>query len=111
MKCPESDFRFQIRERAQKWAVTLYGLNIGDLLFTLFFLTRGFEEGNPAMAYVWAWSPTLFILVKVFLIGFLIWGYHSIMRRRWHLWALKAMTIVYGLLVCYHISGLLYFFL
>jgi len=107
---PEAIARITLKAQAPSWAIALYILNLGDMLFTRFFLTRGFEEGNPAMAFLWNWHPDAFMAFKIFVVGGLLWVYYQLMRSPWHLGVLKGLTVVYGLLICYHVTGLLYFF-
>ena len=110
MKGPDEGENPVVRSKGFQWALSLYGLNLGDMLFTLFFLKNGFEEANPLLSYVWMQSPIAFVYVKVVLMACLVGGFYAVMRSEWHLKALKVLTVTYFALILYHISGMLYFF-
>jgi hypothetical protein len=98
-----------LKKQAWIWVLVLYVLNIKDMLFTIFFLRNGFEEGNPVMDALWQADPLYFIAFKTLGIGAMTIVFYAAIRVPWHLWALRALTGVYTALVCYHLVGLFYF--
>lgn len=80
--------------------MTLYILNLFDLIFTLYALSHGAEELNPLMRCV-----PIMIIYKVIVVGALIrWmDKRSEPIARYGLWAI---TAVYGAVVLWHIYNI-----
>lgn len=58
----------------KKTIVAILMLNLVDLVSTIASIEIGLaEELNPLMAYAYSVSPALFVLLKVFLVGFGLW--------------------------------------
>lgn len=101
----------KLKDKALPWALALYIMNLVDMSFTIFYLTRGFEEANPAMNALWLYHPSAFIVAKVFGIAFLVLLILNFMNRHYHLWFLRGLTIVYAALCVYHLWGFHFFFM
>ena len=81
--------------------VTLYALNLVDLLCTLYALYFGAQELNPLMQSV----PVL-IVYKVIIVGGLLWWLSGRTERAARK-GFKICTVVYAVLAVYHVVGLI----
>lgn len=82
-------------------------LNIADALLTLFEIHNGLAvEGNPLMGAIIEFSPTLFILVKVFGVSacaYLLWRFRE---RPLAMVGGVGTALVYVAVCLWHIWGL-----
>lgn len=90
-------------------AVALYFANLIDMVFTAYWIVAwGIAESNPIMAAMWEADPVVFICYKVFVVGLFVRVIVRHSHRAWHTTALAVMAVVYGMVVCYHISFMLF---
>ena len=84
--------------------VTLYALNLVDLLCTLYALYFGAQELNPLMQ-----SLPIMIFYKVVVVGGLCWVLHHFAEggNKAARWGLSICAAVYTALCIYHFYGLL----
>lgn len=82
-------------------AVTVYTLNLIDLLCTLYAVWLGAQELNPLMQSV----PVL-IVYKVIIVGGLLWWLSGRPERAAKI-GLLICTAVYAVLAVYHVVGLI----
>lgn len=80
--------------------MTVYLLNLFDLICTLWALRHGVIEMNPLMR-----SVTVMVVYKVIIVGMLLW-WLSRQRERLARYALYVATVVYGAVCLWHAVGL-----
>ena len=97
-----------ISQQILRWGIALSILNVFDAGVSVFFLSQGFEEMNPIMAWLYSVSPVFFVLFKVSLLtACLVYLYLNTTDRK-VVWAIKGLTLLYGLTAAYHIAGLVH---
>lgn len=80
----------------------VYGLNLIDLLCTLYALSMGCTELNPLMQ-----SVELMVICKIFIIGAVCW-WLSKQTSRYAEWGLNLCLFVYSALAGYHIVNIIF---
>lgn len=80
--------------------MTVYLLNLLDLICTLWALRHGVIEMNPLMR-----SVTVMVVYKVIIVGALLW-WLSARRERAARYALCAAAAIYGAVCLWHAVGL-----
>lgn len=80
--------------------MTVYLLNLLDLICTLWALRHGVIEMNPLMR-----SVTVMVVYKVIIVGALLW-WLSTRRERAARYALCAAAAIYGAVCLWHAVGL-----
>jgi hypothetical protein len=89
------------------WLTALVVFNLLDAISTIVGIELGyFYEANPAAAWLISVSPLVFLAVKVLVSVPLV----AVCIRKTQLGpvfslALKCLTVLYGILICWHIFG------
>lgn len=81
--------------------MTLYTLNILDLLFTLYAVSHGGVELNPIMA-----NPTIMVLYKTIVVGALCW-WLSTRSERIAVKGVLYATVSYAIVDGWHLYNIL----
>lgn len=90
----------------KKPLVTLYVLNLLDLIFTYIGLRLMFiEEANPIMAYFYEVSPLSFILIKIIVVFLGIFAISRIYNKSWVKHSVSILNLIYVLIFVLHIKN------
>ena len=82
--------------------IVTFFFNLIDTLSTLYLVSLGLEEANPACRFLLSISPVLFAVVKIIGMGFIVWGLWRLRAVRFTQIATWVPFTAYGLLAAYH---------